>query len=130
MTVKELSMLRGLMKEIKRDYAKLDEINARATSCSSNISGIPNKQSITDKVGKYSSEIADLQDTIKEKLKQSCEELKRLTEFINSVDDPVMRIILSLRFVDGLTWRQVAQKLGIYTEDSVRLVCKRFLDKN
>lgn len=44
--------------------------------------------------------------------------------------DAQMRMILSLRFVNGLTWRQVAHSIGGgNTEDSVRKACQRFLQE-
>ena len=57
-------------------------------------------------------------------------ELNRLNRFIENVDDAQMRMILSLRFVNGLTWRQVAHSIGGgNTEDSVRKACQRFLQE-
>ncbi|MCI8387041.1 MAG: hypothetical protein HFE63_01065 [Clostridiales bacterium] len=50
---------------------------------------------------------------------------------INSVDDSFMRQVLTYRFVDGLTWYQVAMSVGGgNSADSIRKACVRFLAKN
>lgn len=47
--------------------------------------------------------------------------------FINGLNDARMRRILKLRFLDNLTWIQVAHKMGGYhTEDSCRKAVERF----
>ncbi len=56
--------------------------------------------------------------------------IEPVNRFIENVDDAQMRMILSLRFVNGLTWRQVARSIGGgNTEDSVRKACQRFLQE-
>lgn len=44
-------------------------------------------------------------------LKAYSEQIK-LEEYIQSVDDPLVRDIIRLRFEDGLKWEQVAAKIG------------------
>ncbi len=55
------------------------------------------------------------------------EELKVL-EFIEGIDDAHIRRLISLRFLDGLSWTAVAMKVGGgNTSDSVRKTIERFL---
>ncbi len=53
---------------------------------------------------------------LKRKLNRRVKELfaakAEMLEHIHSVEDSEMRQILILRYVDGLTWQQVARKLG------------------
>jgi hypothetical protein len=130
MTIKELSQLYWLNREIERDKARLEELYTKAASCTQTITGMPHVPGITDKVGKYAGEIADLRGIIEANIQRCFYELNRLNRYIDSVDDPQMRMILSLRFVNGLPWRQVAESIGGgNTEDSVRMMCKRYIDK-
>ena len=51
------------------------------------------------------------------------------------VDDGEMKTLLRLKYIDGLTNFQIAHKMNEkgnkkYTEDSVRMQIKRFLEKN
>ncbi|WP_313524841.1 hypothetical protein [Anaerotignum sp.] len=50
--------------------------------------------------------------------------------YINSIDDCRMRMIIRYRFIDKLTWNEVAAKMGGgNTEDGIRMAVTRFFDK-
>ncbi|MCD8021245.1 MAG: hypothetical protein LUF92_17220 [Clostridiales bacterium] len=59
----------------------------------------------------------------------------QVEEYIESIDKSEMRIMLRLYYIEGLTWRQVADRMNRlyqkqripYTEDSCRMKNKRFL---
>lgn len=130
MTIKELSKLYWLNREIERDKARLEELYTKAISSSQTITGMPHVPGVTDKVGRYAGEIADLRGIIESNIQRCFYELNRLNRYIDKVDDPQMRMILSLRFVNGLPWQQVAASIGgSNTADSVRMMCKRYLEK-
>lgn len=57
------------------------------------------------------------------------ETLNQVEEFIASIKDSHIRRIVSLRVVDGLSWGEVARKIGGNTEDSVRMTFNRFMSK-
>lgn len=51
-------------------------------------------------------------------------------EFIASIDDSRMRRIISLRYIEGLSWNKIADKIGGgNTEDSIRMAFNRFMEK-
>ena len=57
------------------------------------------------------------------------ETLNKVEEFIASVDDSRMRRIITLRFIDNLSWNKVADRIGgNNTEDSVKKVFYRFME--
>ena len=118
MTKKELSQLYYLRKEIKEQQRKLSELEALATNCTANVTGIPNGNGISDKIANYATEIADLKSLLDLNLKKCFYELNRLDRFISSVKDSEMRIILTLRYSQGLTWQQVAQNMGVLGDGS------------
>lgn len=63
-------------------------------------------------------------------MKASIAEYNRLNRYIATVDDSLMREILTLRFVEGLSWEDVAYNIGgKNTPDSVRKACNRFIQK-
>ena len=50
--------------------------------------------------------------------------------YINSIEDSHTRRIVSMRYIDGMTWRQIAYNIGGgNTEDAVRKTVDRFLNK-
>ncbi len=77
----------------------------------------------------------------KRKSKLMCEEQKlleltvKVEEYISELEDIEMRNILTLYYVENLTWVQVAHKMntsydnGNYSEGSCRLKHDRFLEK-
>ena len=128
LTKKELSQLYYLNREIEQLQARLTELESLATSCTANITGMPRANGISDKIGKYAAEIADLKSLLDLNLKKCFYELNRLNRYIQSVDDSEMRMILSLRYVNGLCWEQVAASISVYASgDSVRKAHDRFL---
>lgn len=54
----------------------------------------------------------------------------RLEEYIQTVDDPLVRDIIRLKFDECLTWEQVAAKLKNNTADSCRKAVARYLVKH
>lgn len=128
MTKKELSQLYYLRKEIKEQQRRLSELEALATSCNAKITGIPNGNGVSDKVANYAAQIADLKGLLDLNLKKCFYELNRLDRFISSVKDSEMRIILTLRYSQGLSWQQIAQNMGVLGDGSTeRKKHNRFL---
>lgn len=102
-----------------------------ATSCTQHITGMPRSPSVTDKLSKYVAEIIDLKGLIDLNIKKCFYELNRLNRYIESIDDSQMRMIISLRYVNGLNWTGVAMSIGGgNTPDGVRMMHNRFLGKN
>lgn len=69
------------------------------------------------------------------KLMAEYEELdERIINYIYSLDDGRMRRILRMRFIEEKSWTIIAEEIsGKKTKvspDSVRMECKRFLEKN
>ena len=57
------------------------------------------------------------------------ETLNQVEEFIASVEDSRMRRIITLRFIDNLSWNKVADRIGgNNTEDSVKKAFYRFME--
>ena len=128
MTKKELSQLYYLKKEIKEQQKRLSELEALATSCTAKITGLPNGNGVSDKIANYATEIADLKSLLDLNLKKCFYELNRLDRFISSVNDSEMRIILTLRYSQGLSWQQIAQNMGVIGDGSTeRKKHSRFL---
>lgn len=55
----------------------------------------------------------------------------RLAAYLDGVDDRQMRQILTLRYLDGLTWWEVADRIGGgNTADGVRMAHVRYLQRH
>ncbi len=65
--------------------------------------------------------------SLKSEIEQSINEVQ---EFINGIEDSRDRRIVTMRVIDGLSWRQIAIRLGgPNTEDSARMAFNRLLTK-
>lgn len=57
------------------------------------------------------------------------EQLAAVEQYINSVEDSRMRRILTYRYIDGLSWQQVAWKMGGgNTANGIRMAVDRYLN--
>lgn len=128
MTLKELSQLYYLNREIEMDKKRLQELEAEAVSITPNLAGMPHSSGVSDKVGRYAAEIADLKGIIEAKHKQCLYERNRIERYISCLEDSLLRQIFIYRFVNGLPWEQVAACVGGgNSAGSVRMACYRYL---
>lgn len=132
MTLKELSQLYYLNREIERDKQRLDDLKSRSRSLpGSNLSGMPRGGAIDgSNIDRYIAEIVDLEAIISAKITQCMHERNRLERYIADIPDSLTRMVFTLRFINGLTWVQVAMHIGGgNTADSVRMACNRYISK-
>lgn len=130
MTLKELSQLYYLNREIEMDKRRLQELEVKVVSCSANLSGMPRSPGVSDRVGRYAADIVDLKGIIEAKLQQCIYERNRLERYISSIDDSLLRQIFTYRFINGLPWEQVVACVGGgNTVAGVKMLCYRHLNK-
>lgn len=67
----------------------------------------------------YNGKLMRLERRLKRKLEEIMDERERLEEYIESVNDDITRMILRLRYINGLGWNQIGNELG-YSERQVR----------
>ena len=111
MAAKELGRQYYLNREIELDKLRLAQLEAAATSTKAKITGLLHAAGISDKTG-LAAETADLQSTIEAKAKLTLALHNRIQRFASSLDDSLMRQIVTLRCASGLSRRQVAQHIG------------------
>ena len=130
MTLKELSQLYYLNREIEADKERLERLRELASSPSGpNLSGMPGGGSYENRLERYVAEIIDLEAIISAKITQCLHERNRLERYIADIPDSLTRQIFTLRFVNGLPWVQVAYSVGGgNTEGSVKMICYRYID--
>ena len=131
MTKKELSQLYYLKKEIKEQQRRLDELETTATACTAKIIGLPSGRGISDKIGNYAAQIADLKGLLDLNLKKCFYELNRLDRYIQSVNDPLVRQIILYRFENHMSWNQIERAIGgNNSSESLRKKLYRYLKSN
>ena len=124
----DLRQLYYLKREIKEQQRRIEELETLATKCTSRITGMPHGLGISDKVGKYASEISDLKNLLDLNIKKCFFELNKLDRYIQSVNDSETRMILTLRYMNGMSWKKISQNMGCYGDGSTeRKKHNRFL---
>lgn len=113
MTVKELSQLYYLNREIEMDKQKLVELKTAVQNpASPNYSGMPRGGGSDNRLERYIAEIVDLEAIISAKLTQCIHERARLERYISDIPDSLTRQVFTLRFINGLSWVQTAFSVG------------------
>ena len=160
MTVKELSKLYWLNREvemnqkqladleaqIERDTMELKDLRAGMDGLASpNLDGMPHGSDVHSPVENTVEHIMKMEAALSKKhdalvnLKARISarqtliilERDRLEQYIETVDDSHLRQIFTLRFVNGLPWEQVAASLGPgYMGASVKKACYRYIRKH
>lgn len=127
-TKRELSQLYYLSREIERDKRRLKELEALAEGATQHLTGMPIAPGHGDKISRYAVELMEIKEILQCNLRRYMIEYNRLLRYISSVEDSQMRQILTLRYLNGLTWREVAQSIGGgNTEDGVKQAAHRFI---
>lgn len=115
MTAKEyLEQLTNMRIRINSINRKISECQERATNTAAKISGdIPQHNGETSgKIADNISKKVDLETTL-QKIKEVFEEFEiRATAEINRVPDNLYSGLLFEKYVNGLTWEQVAEAIG------------------
>jgi len=131
LTLKELSQLYHLSKEIEMDEQRLQELKARAESpFATRIDGMPKSCDNESKLERNVATLVDLEALIHAKQEQCICERNRLEQFIADITDSLTRQIFTLRFVEGLDWEDVAEGLnGRFSAGYVKNICYKYLKK-
>lgn len=116
-SLRELSQLYYLKKEIKELRRQISELES-AAGCTAKITGLPSGEVISDKIGEYAAQIADLRALLDLNLKKSLYELNQLNRYIESIEDTEIKLIFSLRYMNGMSWGEISKSIGTLGDDS------------
>lgn len=116
--VEWLSQVTALKREIDDLSQRIAALEWEARGCRGRISGLSHPRAETE------SAIAAKAEALRAKMDarrlERMEELGRLYAFIDDIPNARLRLIFSLRYLDGLTWQQIAFKIGEYDEQIPR----------
>lgn len=111
MTIKELSKYHDLKVEIKQIEDNIQELETTIIG-SSKITGMPTAHSTigspTERIG---IKLASLKDKLEKKKDKLIDEYEKIEDFLSTVDDNEIRIIIRKRFLEGKTWQDVSKEI-------------------
>ena len=129
MTLEELNRHLALVEEIAKVEELLRSLREAAFPGSGGLSGMPHAPGVKDKVGDLAAEIADLEAQLVLLRREAADGEAEITEWISAIGDAQTRLLFRIRFLRGMPWKEVAGIIGgRNTEDSVRMICYRYLD--
>lgn len=129
MTLRELSQLYYLKKEIEHDRQRLAELLSDLLSPKSpSYDGMPKSPNPDPSMERRIAQIADLEAMIQAKIDRCVDERQKLELYIAEIPDSLTRQIFTLRFVEGLTWERVADGIGS-SSYSVKHICYRYIGR-
>ena len=129
MTKERLNQLGWLKLEIEELTNRIRRIDSALSGRASRIDGMSWLGGAKDFVGDLASQLCDLKDQLIESKRTALEECQELQTFIAGIDDSQVRLIFTLRYIDGYSWHQVAWRLGGNTSDSARMTHNRYLSR-
>ena len=119
MTLRELNRNIEMTEELLRDKELLANLKSKAYSVSSpSFSGMPHGNTINKKTEVYAVEIADLETRIKWLETEIAMAKADVSRFCETISDVKIRNAVRFRFLHGLSWKEVADLMGIYYSES------------
>jgi hypothetical protein len=120
-TLRELSQLRNLQREIRLDTDRLNRLDMTL---------YPSVR-LNQERAALAPYAAEIREVIRDKRTRCLRERLRLERYIASVDDSLVRMAMTLRFLDGMHWQAVAMRIGGgNTEDSVKKMVYRYIRRH
>ena len=130
MTEKQLNQIYYLSKEKKMWENKLKEIT-EIKAVSYENSGAGRSSEVSSPVVKLAEQREKIRDIISAKLVEISYVEREILEYINTIDDSLIRQIMIHRHIELKSWVQVANAIGgNNTAESVRKMHDRFLQKS
>ena len=133
MTIEDLNQLQYLQKFIDHERDRLEAMRESLDAKSPVISDMPKTPGASDMIGDTIPNIIDEATRIEESLAKYTEMQERLLTFIHQVPNLRIKMLMTLRFVDGLTWDEVADYAdngnGKCTADNVRMAVNNYINR-
>ena len=129
MTKEELNQIYYLEKEIEMWRKALNRLQSRSLLPSQEITDMPFGTGISDKVGNHAVTEVDIEDKIKALQKKAIEEQYKVLNYIETIDDSLIKQIIYHRHVLCMKWNEVAKALeSSNSPDNLRMMHDRFLE--
>jgi hypothetical protein len=129
-TKEELKQIYYLNKEIKMWQRELDAIECKSLIKGQVLTGMPFGSGVSDPTFNIVAEREKYRKIIEGKLAEVQVLRRKIIEYIDSIDDSLLRQIIFLRNVSCMSWNQVANEIGgNNTENSVRMMYNRHFIK-
>ena len=90
---------------------------------------MPGARRTADRTAEFAVRLAEVRGRMERRRLDCMEELGRLYAFIDDVEDSRLRLILSARYIDGLSWQAIAFRIGETDEQVPRRLHNRLIQQ-
>lgn len=101
-----------LDKSIAKDRARLNDYRCAAEGSANRLSKMPGAAMQGDIMSHYAAKAADLSTMIDKRMVKLLEKRIEIEKAINKVEDPLLNMILKLRYIDFLDWQGIQDEIG------------------
>lgn len=115
-----------LRKQLAADLELLASLEAAAGPRVQHMDGMPHASGVRDVVGDLADELADLKAEISELEAEITRSETAIADYIASIKDARTRMIIRLRFIRGMSWKEVAASVGWISESGVKNIYNRY----
>ena len=130
MTLQQLNHHADLRDKLRKAEALVYRLQTKAHPGAQVLTGMPHTPGVKDLVGDLAVEIAEAQEVVDELDAQIRAEEPSVRSFIRTIDDAELRTIFRLRFIRGLSWKEIPEYISDYAnESSVASACYRYMRK-
>ncbi len=126
--IEPLTALDTLRRELRCQREKIASLEEAARYLSPVSDGIGGSGGPSDKVGKMAGQIADERTELERLEEKYAHSVAKAAKILNRLSDPLEREALAKRYIAGMSWNAVAQKMG-YSYRAVQRIKKKSLQK-
>lgn len=139
MTKDELPKIKELINEIENIQIEIDGLSYNESMVSDSVKGSSPSFPFTEhsikicgiQIKTYESRLKRLKDRKNYKTQLLMQMIDNANEYIDSIPDPIIRVILSLRHINCLTWPEITERIGgKNTKETIRKMHSNFMRKN
>lgn len=131
MTLQQLNHHADLREKLRKAEALVYRLQTKAHPGAQVLTGMPHTPGVKDLVGDLAIEIAEAQEVVDELDAQIKAEEPSVRSFIRTIDDAELRTIFRLRFIRGLSWKEIPEYIDEYaTKSSVSSVVYSYMRKH
>jgi len=130
MKKEELKQIYYLNQEIEMWREELNVIKGKSLVKGQEITGMPRgSNGPADTVGNLATEVANIEFVIEGKLREIQLQRKKIMDYINEIEDSLMRQIMFYRHISLMSWKVAAKSIGGgNTDDGIRKMHDRFVE--
>nr|DAF05233.1 MAG TPA: Protein of unknown function (DUF722) [Caudoviricetes sp.] len=112
----------AIQEQIRQMYVPISSPQLSQIGTKSNVPGDPTRQAFY--------RIEKLNQELEEKVNEIAVQMKRILDWVDTIDNPEIQIIIRWHFMNGLSWKETARKIYSTSDsDSCRMKFYRYFNQ-